>query len=333
MDKNKYANTVISTRVRLARNINNLPFPRRLQGQEEIYSVLLKGVKESCDALYKNQYRFYQMDKIDDADSLSLVERHLISKNLQNSQYGAAFITEGEDISIMVNEEDHLRIQSIVKGFNLETAFNKAAEIDKELKNHLDIAYDEKLGYLTACPTNLGSAMRASVMMFLPALSMTNMIETVILRYQDEGITIRGIYGEGSKAEGYIYQISNQAAISLSEKEILKRVGNAVENLINAEEIARNNLKAARGIDLQNDIMISYGILKYCCKISSQEMMQDLALVKLGVNLGYLKLDMNKLNDMLVLSQPGMLCYISKQKLDARGRDIERAKFIKNYLE
>lgn len=327
---NIFETTVVSTRVRLARNINGLPFPNRLRGEEQIYSVLYAGVKKACDRVFANDY--YSMATIDSLTSQALVERHLISKNLQKSKYGAAFISKPEDISVMVNEEDHLRIQSIIRGFHLEDAYNNVAKVDAEIKKNLDVAFDPKLGYLTSCPTNLGSAMRASVMLFLPGLTMTNRIEALILKYQQLGITIRGIYGEGSKAEGDLYQVSNQAAISLSESEILNMVKKVVENIVNLEDVARKEIAQRRGLDLKNDIMISYGILKYACKMSSQELMQNLALVKLGVALGYININMEKLNNLTVNTQPAMMCFITKKNMSAEQRDIARVKMVQDTL-
>ena len=328
---NIFETTVVSTRVRFARNINGLPFPNRLRGEEQIYSVLYAGVKKACDRVFANDY--YSMATIDSLTSQALVERHLISKNLQKSKYGAAFISKPEDISVMVNEEDHLRIQSIIRGFHLEDAYNNVAKVDAEIKKNLDVAFDPKLGYLTSCPTNLGSAMRASVMLFLPGLTMTNRIEALILKYQQLGITIRGIYGEGSKAEGDLYQVSNQAAISLSESEILNMVKKVVENIVNLEDVARKEIAQRRGLDLKNDIMISYGILKYACKMSSQELMQNLALVKLGVALGYININMEKLNNLTVNTQPAMMCFITKKNMSAEQRDIARVKMVQDTLK
>ncbi|MCR4875155.1 MAG: ATP--guanido phosphotransferase [Clostridia bacterium] len=327
---NIFETTVVSTRIRLARNINGLPFPNRLRGEEQIYSVLYAGVKKACDRVFANDY--YSMANIDSLTSQALVERHLISKNLQKSKYGAAFISKPEDISVMVNEEDHLRIQSIIRGFHLEDAYNNVAKVDAEIKKNLDVAFDPKLGYLTSCPTNLGSGMRASVMLFLPGLTMTNRIEALILKYQQLGITIRGIYGEGSKAEGDLYQVSNQAAISLSESEILNMVKKVVENIVNLEDVARKEIAQRRGLDLKNDIMISYGILKYACKMSSQELMQNLALVKLGVALGYININMEKLNNLTVNTQPAMMCFITKKNMSAEQRDIARVKMVQDTL-
>ncbi len=327
---NIFETTVVSTRIRLARNINGLPFPNRLKGEEKIYSLLYAGVKKSCDKVFQSDY--YSMATIDPSTSQALVERHLISKNLQKSKYGAAFISKPEDISVMVNEEDHLRIQSILRGFQLENAYNNVAKVDSEIKKNLDVAFDPHLGYLTSCPTNLGSGMRASVMLFLPGLTMTNKIDAIILKYQALGITIRGIYGEGSKAEGYLYQVSNQAAISLSESEILNMVKRVVETIVNLEDVARKEIAQIRGLELKNSIMISYGILKYACMMSSQELMQNLALVKLGVALGYLKINMEKLNNLTVNTQPAMMCFITKRNMSAQERDIARVKMVQDTL-
>lgn len=327
---NIFTTTVISTRIRLARNINGLPFPRMLKGQEEIYSVLYAGVKKACDRVFANDY--YSMATIEPLKAQALVERHLISNNLVKSKYGAAFISKPEDISVMVNEEDHLRIQSILRGFHLEDAYNNVAKVDAEIKKNLDIAFDEHLGYLTSCPTNLGSGMRASVMLFLPGLTMTGKIESLILKYQGAGITIRGIYGEGSKAEGYMYQVSNQAAISLSESEILNMVKKVVETIVNLEDMARKEVAQMQGLDLKNNIMISYGILKYACKMSSKELMQNLAFVKLGVALGYLNIDIEKLNNLIINTQPAMMCFITKKNMTAEQRDIARVKMVQDTL-
>ena len=320
---------VVSSRVRLARNVKNLPFPNRLNGEEGIYT-LLSNVQKTCNSLFSNKY--YKMDSMDKYETESLVERHLISRNLQKSKYGGAFISDSEDISVMVFEEDHLRIQSIMRGFNLEAAYNNVAKIDAELKKNVEIAFDQRLGYLTACPTNLGSAMRASVMMFLPGLTKLGKIENLIVQSQKLGITIRGIYGEGSKAEGYMYQISNQASISLSETEILDKIKNIVTQIIDLENDARERLKNQLGLDLKNEIMISYGILKYACKMSSQELTQNLAMIKLGVALGYLDLDMDKLNSLSVITQPAMLCYLKKKELTPEQRDVYRAEITKKMI-
>lgn len=327
----EFDDVVYSSRIRLARNINNLPFPSRLSGEEEIYSVLMKGVKKACDGCMKS--KFFMISDMDKIAAQALVEKHLISPDLvANSPYGAVIISDSEDISIMLNEEDHIREQCIVSGFALEQAFNSVLNVDKSLAKELDIAYDKELGYLTACPTNLGTGMRASVMLFLPALTILGSINSFILRYQESGFTTRGVYGEGSEAEGYMYQISNQAAIGQSESEILSRMSFMVKKIVDAERIARKNLEKSSGIELKDEIMRAYGILKYACKMSSAEFMKTLALVKLGVCLGYINVDFDKLNQLVVMSQPAMLCSLAKKRLNPGERDVTRMALIRQIL-
>lgn len=327
-----FNDVVYSTRVRLARNVKGLPFPKKLKGEEEIYSVLYKGVKDACDTQFKSD--FYQMSKIDALEAKVLVEKHLISPQLaMDCPYGAAVIAKDENISVMLNEEDHIREQCIVSGFGLEQAYRTIERVARAIAARVPVAYDAELGYLTACPTNLGAAMRASVMLFLPALTMSGLINSFIHKYQDSGITTRGVYGEGSDAEGYLYQISNQAAIGLSEREILDRMTIVVKKLVEAERIARKNLAKSGGIDLKDKIMRAYGVMTYSCKISTKEMMQYLALVKLGVSLGYLDKDIEKIDRLIVMSQPAMLCKLAGKNIGAKERDVMRSALVKKILE
>lgn len=327
----EFDDVVYSSRVRLARNINGLPFPNKLRGEEEIFGVLMKGVKKACDNCMKS--KFFMINEMDKLKAQALVEKHLISPDLvESSPYGAVVINDTEDISIMINEEDHIRAQCIVSGFGLEKAYNNLVKVDKELDKELDIAYDKDFGYLTACPTNLGSAMRASVMLFLPALTILGSINSFILKYQENGFTTRGVYGEGSDAEGYMYQISNQAAIGQSESEILTRMNFVIKKLVDAERIARKNLEKSQGINLKDEIMRAYGILKYACKMSSEEFMKTLAMVKLGVCLSYIEEDFEKINQLIVMTQPAMLCTIAGKRLNSNERDITRMALIKKIL-
>lgn len=328
---NEMLDVVYTSRIRFARNIRNLPFPNKLKGEEEIYNTLMKGVKDACDKCMKS--KFYMINDMDKLKAQALIEKHLISPSLvANSQYGAVIINDTEDISIMINEEDHIRQQCIVEGFGLEAAYNNLLKVDKKLEDCLDIAYDKNFGYLTACPTNLGAGMRASVMLFLPALTMIGGINSFILKYQENGFTTRGVYGEGSEAEGYMYQISNQAAIGQSENEILQRMNFMINKLVDAERIARKNLEKTRGIDLKDEIMRCYGIIKYACQMSSSEFMKNLAMVKLGVCLGYIDFDIKKLNQLVVMSQPAMLCNLAGKRLNSKERDVTRSALVKKIL-
>ena len=303
---------VYSSRVRLARNVRGLPFPHRLHGEEEIYKMMQK-VKEACDKVVATDC--YQMRGFDPIEAQVLVEKHLVSPQLtQECPYGVAFVSKDETISVMLNEEDHIRQQCIVEGMGLDRAYESLSQIDREIAKTLPIAYSPEWGYLTACPTNLGAAMRASAMVFLPALTMS------------------GVYGEGSQAEGYLYQISNQAAIGMSEREILDRMNLVVSKLVEAERIARQNIAKHEGIKLKDKIMRAYGTMLYACKMSSQELMELSALVKLGVCLQYLDCDLSKLNRLIVESQPATLCKLTGKNLNVAERDVARAAIVRKKL-
>ena len=323
---------VVSTRIRFARNVKGLPFPKRLSGQEEIYSVLMKGVKEACDELFKT--KFYKMCDIDELLAQSYVEKHLISNDLvKNVNFGALAVNEDEDISVMINEEDHIREQCVTEGFDLDGAYKKLFRVDEKIAEKLDIAFDPKFGYLTACPTNLGAAMRASVMVFLPALTLTKKINTLINDLQRLDFTTRGVYGEGSGAQGFMYQISNQATVGKSEEDIIKLVKKTVGSIIEIERKERENLKKTLGVELQDKIMRAFGVLTNCYLIDSSEFSQLLGYVKLGVALGYIDRDMAKINKLLTLSQPAMLCMLAAKKLQPRDRDKARAALGRKFLE
>ena len=205
--------------------------------------------------------------------------------------------------------------------------------MDEKISEKLDIAFDKKLGYLTACPTNLGAAMRASVMVFLPALTMTKKMGSLINELQRLDFTTRGVYGEGSGAQGFMYQISNQATVGKSEEDIIKLVKKTVGSIIEIERKERENLKKTRGVELQDKIMRAFGILTNCYLIDSGEFMELLGYVKLGVALGYIDRDMNKINKLLTLSQPAMLCMLAAKVLQPRDRDKARAALGRKFLE
>lgn len=324
-----FKDIVVSTRIRLARNINGLPFPNKLDGQEKIYAMF-KNVQSALDEHCKSKY--YRISDMSSIEAQAMVEKHIISPDLLVATHGAVLVSEGEDISIMLNEEDHIREQCFVRGLGLQSAYAKLQKIDKSIAQKVDIAYDKNLGYLTACPTNIGAGMRASVMLFLPALTMLGAISSLLAKYQQAGWTTRGVYGEGSDAEGYMYQISNQASIAQSESEIIARMNYVVTKLVEAEKEARNRLLQRQGIDLKDEIMRAYGALNYACKMSSQEFMKKLALVKLGVYYKYINAEINKLNQLVVMSQPAMLCKLANKKLTAEERDITRIALIKKIL-
>ena len=321
---------VYSSRVRFARNITGLPFPEKLTGEEEIYSVLMRGVEKALAPL--GEFRMYRMNGLDPLDAQALVEKHLISPALASSRYGAVMISKLQDISVMINEEDHIRAQCIVRGFDLNGAFKRLVEADKAMAEKLEFAFDSKYGYLTACPTNMGAGMSPSFMVFLPGLTLTGALNSVLSTLPQFGVTARGVYGEGSEEKGFMYQISNQAMIGATEEEILGRVTKVAESFIRAERAAREDLARKGGIELQDKIMRAYGILTNACKISSDEFMELIAYVKLGISLEYIKADAEKADDIITLTQPAMLCKAAGKKLNSEERDITRARLVKNAL-
>ncbi|MEG1646738.1 MAG: protein arginine kinase [Clostridia bacterium] len=328
----KYDDIVITTRVRLARNINELPFPHKLTGQEEeIYSILYKNIEEVCKKMFK--VNFFKMNKLSEIEKVALTEKHLISKELmQKNDIGAVAISEDESISVMINEEDHIRAQCVLKGLNLESAYDVINKLDDLLNEKINYAYDNELGYLTSCPTNLGTGMRASVMLFLPALTITGNISNIINNAQKAGITTRGVYGEGSEAEGYFYQISNQASLGLNEIEILNRVKNVVTNICETEIIEREKLIKLSKVEIQDSIMRAFGILTHARTITSSECLGLLAKVKLGVSYELLDVPNDLINNLYTLIHPANLCLISKKALEVKDRDIIRAKLVREKL-
>lgn len=326
----KTDNIVISSRIRFARNINNLPFPQKLVGNEPKLKELFDTVKEVCDSKFKNS--LYYIPKLKNLDANVLIENHLISPLLCKSEYGGVVLSADKTISVMINEEDHLREQCILQGYALDDAYKKLLDIDKALRGKLDIAFKEGYGHLTACPTNLGAGMRASVMMFLPALTMTHTIDAIIRKMNDHGVAIRGVYGEGSTADGYMYQVSNQAAVGRSEQEILNIVKSVVDKLCDMEEQNRSLLLSRRGIDLEDEIMRAYGTLLFAKKISSQEFMRNIAMVKLGVDYGFIKQDIKVLNKLITDTQKNTLCYNVGKELSVSDRDIYRSRLVRETL-
>ncbi len=325
-------NIVVSTRVRLARNLKDIPFPARLKGSPKSSEEVINTVKSVCDKLFK--YDLLLMNRISDIDRIALLERHLISPNLAaNTENGAVCIGKDNGMSIMINEEDHIRAQCLIRGFALEECYKKVNAFDDKLSEMAQIAYDDKLGYLTACPTNLGTGMRASVMMFLPALTVTGELSRLINEVQQAGLTVRGIYGEGSKGTGYLYQISNQITIGVSEGNLIKVVNNAVMKICESEQNARARLYKQEGIALEDAVSRSLGILLYAKRITSDEFMEHMAKVKLGVALGILDLSMPMLNQLTELCQPANMCHYCGRKVNADERDIMRADLVRNKIK
>ncbi len=276
--------TVISTRIRLARNFAAYPFPQKMDElqAEDIVTLVREGLKQ------QDEFIEYDISKLSEEETRRLQEQYLISPALAKSKVGAAFVSTDGATSIMVNEEDHLREQYICKGFQLPAAYERIGSIDEGLSTLYDFAFDEKLGFLTACPSNLGTGMRASVMMFLPALATSGGLKKLLPAIQAEGMTLRGAFGEGTSGEGYLYQVSNERTLGLSEKEILDKVTRTTMNLCDHEITAREKLLKADGAELKDKCLRSFGILTNCGILSEEEFLSRMTDVRLGMALGFL---------------------------------------------
>ncbi len=325
--------TVVSTRVRLARNLEGYPFPSHLKDEKQAKEII-RLVSSGLNRL--DEFNLYYMDNISQEQALSLKENHLISPNLiENKRYSAALINREESVSIMINEEDHLREQCIVKGLDLRLAYETMSEIDSRISRSMKFAYDEQLGFLTACPTNLGTGLRASVMFFLPALTINGLMPRVIRSVSRLGLTVRGSYGEGSEAEGFIYQISNEVTLGVTEEEILSQVEEVVYKVCSLEEAERSNLKKGiAALDIKDECLRSYGILTNCAKLSTGELAKLAAYVKLGACLGYINLDdVSLIDDLVVKMRPSNINAAAARVLTPMERDEYRAQQTGKYLK
>lgn len=326
---------VISSRIRLARNLRNLPFPLLAvdsQAEEVIqtFESLLK--REPLPGLGKLE--LFRMDQLSALEKKVLVEKHLISPQLaEESRKGGIIISENEDVSIMLNEEDHIRIQCLYPGFQIKEAWQKANLIDDWLEKELDYAFDERYGYLTSCPTNVGTGIRASVMVHLPALVMTKQINRILVAMNQVGLTVRGIYGEGSEALGNLFQISNQITLGQSEEEIIDHLNNVVRQVIDHERSAREMLVGSMRLQLEDKIHRSFGILSHARTIESKEATARLSDVLLGVDLGMIKnISPAELNELWVMLQPAFLQTYFSENLSPEMRDERRATLIREHL-
>ncbi|TDL30579.1 protein arginine kinase [Jeotgalibacillus sp. S-D1] len=323
---------VLSTRIRLARNSKHHKFPTVFSEEEaaEISSEF-KQTMESID----EPLELFQMKDLQGLQKRVLVEKHLISPNLaENATESAVWLSEEENISIMVNEEDHLRIQCLYPGLQLKEALEKANKLDDAIEEKFDYAFDEQFGYLTTCPTNVGTGLRASVMMHLPGLMMTKQMNKIIPAIGQFGLVARGIYGEGSEALGNIFQISNQITLGKSEEDIVEDLLRVVHQIIAQEKAARETLIQTSGVQLEDRVFRSYGVLRFSRIIESKEAAKCLSDVRLGIDIGYIKdVPRSILNELMILTQPGFLQQYAGGFLRPFERDLRRASLIRERLE
>lgn len=326
---------VISSRIRIARNLRPYSFPMLATNQQS------KQVLDHVEEASKNEeletishFDFIHLSDLKELEKMVLVEKHLISPALANdSRNGAVMLNDNESISIMVNEEDHLRIQCMSPGFQIREAWDLANQIDDVFENQLEYAFDEKRGYLTSCPTNVGTGIRASVMLHLPALVLTQQINRILSAITQVGLTVRGLYGEGSEAIGNLFQISNQITLGQSEEEIIDNLYSVVRQIIEHERAARQKLLSESNHWINDRVSRSFGILSHAVIMDSKEAAQRLSDVRLGVDLEMISnVSSSVLNEMLVMTQPGFLQQDAGHKLSAEERDIRRAVMIRAQL-
>jgi protein arginine kinase len=325
---------VISSRVRLARNLAKLPFPGWAKKSERVR--ILEEIKPEVDTLPAIKDGFSeQLNELSATEKQVLVERHLISREHAAKGMGSAVVINPQQtISIMINEEDHLRMQAITCGLELEKTFQLIDEIDTALEAQLDFAFDEELGYLTACPTNVGTGMRASAMVHLPGLVLGEQINQVVNSVNKIGLAVRGLYGEGTEAMGNLFQVSNQTTLGEKEDQIIGRLDKVIETLIQRETQARENLMATKRTTLMDQIGRAYGILTHAYSISSKEALNLISVLRLGIDLGFFPEDgRGIINELLMETQPAHLQNLSQQKLAAEERDHLRADIVRARLK
>ncbi|MDG2380134.1 MAG: protein arginine kinase [Pirellulaceae bacterium] len=324
---------VISSRIRLARNLADFPFVRRCTDHDRAaIESTVRDRLERCSDL--SGLIFLDVADMESVDRQFLVERQLISRELAESAGARAVAIDAEEQhSLMINEEDHLRIQLMKSGLDLESTWAQINEIDDLIESQLNYAFHDQLGYLTACPTNVGTGMRVSVMLHLPALVITRQIDKVFRSLQKISLAVRGLYGEGSQAMGDFYQISNQITLGRDEQELIRQVGDVVPVLIDYERRAREYLVRESQKDLHDRVSRAYGILCTAQTISSEETMHLLSSVRMGVNLGLIQdVEIPTINQLFIHTQPAHLQKIRGIELGTADRNIERALYLQRHL-
>lgn len=328
---------VLSTRVRLARNLENIPFPNRASEQQlnEVTGQVRK-LATDLEASDRHPYIFLEMDQLNSLERNILVEKHIVSPNhIQDPQHRALLVREDAAVSIMINEEDHLRLQCLAPGLNLEAAADLANAVDDILEAKLDFAFKEELGYLTACPTNLGTGLRASVMAHLPALVITRRIGRIVNAATQLGLAVRGLYGEGSEAVGNIFQISNQLTLGKSEQEITDSLNSIMKQVVDHERAARNMLVEEAKDALSDRVWRAYGVLKFARSMSGQEALTLLSEVRLGIDMELIKtVPAEVFDELLVMTRPNFLQKLAGgNDIDPAQRDQLRAQIIRDKLK
>jgi protein arginine kinase len=326
---------VMSTRIRLARNVRGFPLKAKLASEDE--ALLYEHLKRRIDAArLAKDLTTLDLEELTEIQRLVLVERHLISHEHANGEGERGVVhDEAGSLALMLNEEDHLRIQVMVAGLRLDEAFERATKVDNRLQQKLEFAFHERFGFLTSCPTNVGTGMRVSVMLHLPALVFTKQIDKVFNAVSKMNLAVRGFYGEGTKALGDFYQISNQVTLGKAPEALLEDVKRVLPKIVSFEREVRNQVMRGDRVVVEDRVWRACGLLGHARSISSDEAFELLSMVRMGVHLGILgHLDIRRVNELFLLGQPGHLQTVqgSGQSLEPSERDALRATMIRQRL-
>src|SRR2546425_3630948 len=328
-----YNKIVLSSRVRLARNLKGLAFPGWAKKAERVKA--LEQIRPAVESLPQLAGAFSEsMDNLTVLDKNILVERHLISREHAAKSGGSGLVLNREEsLCVMINEEDHLRMQALRPGLQLKQAWNAIDQVDSKLEKKLDYAFSPALGYLTACPTNLGTGIRVSAMLHLPGLVLAEQINQIIQAVNKLGLAVRGLYGEGTEALGNVFQVSNQMTLGEAESDIVERLNKVLAQIIEHEENARGMLLEKKPKTVYNHIGRAYGTLANAHSISSKETMNLLSMMRLGVDLGlFLDLERWLVDELFTITQPAHLQKLHSEKLSAEERDLLRADMLRDRL-
>ena len=323
----------VTSRIRLARNVKGIPFPVQADSHQlrEIIDTVHLPLKESN---LLSDVTCIDMESVSQLEADMLFERHIISKEFSAGRKNASLVLSAEkNIAVMINEEDHLRIQCIMPGFQFDKTWSEIDALDTELSEHISYEFDSRLGYLTSCPSNVGTGMRASVMVHLPALTLSGLSEPVMQSIYKMGLTVRGLAGEGSANIGNLFQISNQSTLGESEKDIIDRLYYTVQQIINHERNARSKLLETRKNFLLDKIGRAYGRLKYSYLLSTSEALESLSMLKLGADMNIIaSVDIDTVNELFIISQPAHLQNKYNSVMNTEERDEARAELFRNTL-
>ncbi len=327
---------VISSRVRLARNIAGIPFPHILNRADalKVMGIVKKAVDDVNKRGHIGKFHYFSYDDMSSLDRQILVEKHLASPGLgQGCAICGIVLNEQGTLSIMINEEDHLRLQCIQSGLQLDEALKICSSLDDGLAETMDYAFSDKYGYLTACPTNVGTGLRGSVMVHLPALVMGGHAGRILNTAGQLGLAVRGFYGEGSEAAGNIFQISNQITLGYEEEQMIDKLATVTKQIIEQEQAARQSLLQSARLSIEDRAFRSYGILSHARVVNSTEAMQLLSDVRMGSEMNILpKIPTQTLNELLTVTRPAYLQWLAGRTLEPGERDCVRAEIIRNKL-